>query len=335
MNLTDSGTLIRLAYQGFKALEVDADLILNKAGFDKSKLYETNLRTPFSAQPIFWKYAVEISGDPAIGLHLGEKMPIYKGQILEYLILSSASFGDGLERVLKYQRLISDALHASFIKSPKPHLVSYFTDFSNATSHLAEAMVVGLVRSLNSVTDDKFNVTKIVFNHKPNTCEQEYERIFGCPIEFDAKSFKLYFDESVLNHKSIFAEPTLLKLHLETADKTIELLNKNNFVRQIRSSMASLLETNSVTLESVAANNGMTARQLRHKLRLEETNFQNVLDDLKHELATKLLTNTSESISEIVYLTGFSEPSTFYRAFQRWEKMTPLQYRNLNRSNAV
>ena len=99
--------------------------------------------------------------------------------------------------------------------------------------------------------------------------------------------------------------------------------------------MASLLETNSVTLESVAANNGMTARQLRHKLRLEETNFQNVLDDLKHELATKLLTNTSESISEIVYLTGFSEPSTFYRAFQRWEKMTPLQYRNLNRSNAV
>ena len=66
-----------------------------------------------------------------------------------------------------------------------------------------------------------------------------------------------------------------------------------------------------------------------------KTNFQNVLDDLKHELATKLLTNTSESISEIVYLTGFSEPSTFYRAFQRWEKMTPLQYRNLNRSNAV
>ena len=42
MNLTDSGTLVRLAYQGFKALEVDADLILNKAGFDKSKLYETN-----------------------------------------------------------------------------------------------------------------------------------------------------------------------------------------------------------------------------------------------------------------------------------------------------
>ena len=84
-------------------------------------------------------------------------LEIYTLLILEYLILSSASFEDGLERVLKYQRLISDALHASFIRSPKPHLVSYFTDFSNATSHLAEAMVVGLVRSLNSVTFKTLN----------------------------------------------------------------------------------------------------------------------------------------------------------------------------------
>ena len=86
MKLTDSGTLIRLAYQGLLDMKIDADEILFRAGFDKSKLYEINLRTPFSAQPLFWKSAIEISGDPAIGLHLGESMPIYKGQILEYLI---------------------------------------------------------------------------------------------------------------------------------------------------------------------------------------------------------------------------------------------------------
>lgn len=34
-----------------------------------------------------------------------------------------------------------------------------------------------------------------------------------------------------------------------------------------------------------------------------------------------------ESIDEIVYLTGFSEPSTFYRAFKRWSGMTPIEYR--------
>ena len=42
---------------------------------------------------------------------------------------------------------------------------------------------------------------------------------------------------------------------------------------------------------------------------------------------------TGESIAEIVYLTGFSEPSTFYRAFKRWEGMTPIEYRQLNNIN--
>ena len=43
----------------------------------------------------------------------------------------------------------------------------------------------------------------------------------------------------------------------------------------------------------------------------------------------RLLAGTEESIDEIVYLTGFSEPSTFYRAFKRWVGMTPIEYRKL------
>ena len=45
--------------------------------------------------------------------------------------------------------------------------------------------------------------------------------------------------------------------------------------------------------------------------------------------AKRLLAGTDESIDEIVYLTGFSEPSTFYRAFKRWVGMTPIEYRKL------
>ena len=38
---------------------------------------------------------------------------------------------------------------------------------------------------------------------------------------------------------------------------------------------------------------------------------------------------------EIVYLTGFSDPSTFYRAFKRWTGLTPLEYRNTNKDEIV
>src|SRR5690554_7011957 len=59
----------------------------------------------------------EVSEDPDIGLHLGEHMPVYKGQVLQYLFLSSPTFGEGLNRALNYQRLLSDASVASLDQS--------------------------------------------------------------------------------------------------------------------------------------------------------------------------------------------------------------------------
>ena len=325
--LTDSGAMVRIAYKGLISLGVDADKVLRQSGFDPSKLYQANLRTPFAAQPMFWKSAVAISGDPCIGLHLGEKMPVYKGQILEYLFLSSQTFGDGLSRVLNYQRLISDALHGSFKEAPQPCITSYFSNHQYATSHLAEAMVLGLIKVFQSVTEDKFQAERVVFNHTPNTDIAEYERIFNCPVEFNAKAFQLYFPVSVLGYKSLYAEPQLLDLHMQAADRHLAILENEDLIKEVRNHMASLLESGEVTLETVSSLMAISSRHLRHQLNTAGTSFQKILNDLRHRLALRLLTQTNEAISEIIYLTGFCEPSTFYRAFKRWEGTTPIEYR--------
>jgi AraC-like DNA-binding protein len=326
-NLTDSGALVRLAFQGLKAVHVDADEVLRQSGFDPQNLYKANLRTPFSAQPQFWKAAITLSGDPCIGLHLAEKMPVYKGQILEYLLLSSPTFGDGLKRVMNYQRLISDALHGSLTESTTPYLTNYFAHHQYATSHLAEAMVLGLIKAFQAATDGAFKASKIVFNHPPNTDLEEYQRIFQCPVEFNAKSFRLYFPESVLNYRSLFAEPQLLNVHMQVANQHLAILEQGDLIKSVRSHMASLLESGNVTLALVADLMDITPRHLRHQLQNAGTRFQTLLDDLRHSLALRLLSQTNEAISEIIYLTGFSEASTFYRAFKRWENTTPIKYR--------
>ena len=324
--LTDSGALVRLAYKGLQALDVNADEVLRRSGFDPSKLYQANLRTPFAAQPLFWKAAVELSGDPCIGLHLGEKMPVYKGQILEYLLLSSQTFGDGLKRVMNYQRLISDALHGSVQESPNPCLTSYFSNHQYATSHLAEAMVLGLIKVFEAVTDGAFKADKVVFNHSPNTDIAEYQRIFGCPIEFNAESFQLYFSAEILNYRSLYAEP-------QAADQHLAILKQGDLIKKVRNHMASLLESGDVSLISVSKLMAMSPRHLRHQLNIAGTSFQKILNDLRHRLALRLLSETNEAISEIIYLTGFCEPSTFYRAFKRWQGTTPILYRQRTQSN--
>jgi len=329
--LTDSGTLVRLAYRGLVNLGVDADEVLRRSGLDPSELYKANLRTKFSGQPRFWKAAVELSGDPCIGLHLGEQMPVYKGQILEYLFLSSPTFGDGLNRVLNYQRLISDALHGQVSETPNPCLTSYFSEHEHATSHLAEAMVLGLIKAFQAVTDGTFKADRIVFNHSPNTDMAEYQRIFQCPVEFNAKSFQLFFPASLLSYRSLYAEPELLNLHIQAADQHLAILQQQDLITEVRSLLGALLESGETTLENVAARLHVTPRHLRHQLDLAGTSFQRLLNDYRHRLARRLLSQTDEAISEIVYLTGFSEPSTFYRAFRRWEGTTPIEYRQKHR----
>lgn len=329
--LTDSGTLVRLAYKGLVNLGVDADEVLRRSGLDPAELYQANLRTKFSGQPRFWKAAVELSGDPCIGLHLGEEMPVYKGQILEYLFLSSQTFGDGLRRVLNYQRLISDALHGQVTETPSPCLTSYFSEHQHATSHLAEAMVLGLIKGFQAVTDGIFKPEKIVFNHPPNTDIAEYQRIFQCPVEFNAKSFQLFFPASMLSYRSLYAEPELLNLHIQAADQHLAVLQQQDLITEVRSQLGALLESGETTLANVANRLGVTPRHLRHQLDLAGTSFQRLLNDYRHRLARRLLSQTDEGISEIVYLTGFSEPSTFYRAFRRWERTTPIEYRQQHR----
>lgn len=329
--LTDSGTLVRLAYKGLVNLGVDADEVLRRSGLDPAELYQANLRTKFSGQPRFWKAAVELSGDPCIGLHLGEEMPVYKGQILEYLFLSSQTFGDGLRRVLNYQRLISDALHGQITETPSPCLTSYFSEHQHATSHLAEAMVLGLIKGFQAVTDGTFKPEKIVFNHPPNTDIAEYQRIFQCPVEFNAKSFQLFFPASMLSYRSLYAEPELLNLHIQAADQHLAVLQQQDLMTEVRSQIGALLESGETTLGNVANRLGVTPRHLRHQLDLAGTSFQRLLNDYRHRLARRLLSQTDEGISEIVYLTGFSEPSTFYRAFRRWEGTTPIEYRQQHR----
>ncbi len=112
--LTDASVVLRLGYQAIRRAGLPTEELLTKAGVALSQV-EANDRTPLSAQYAFWVAAEEVSRDPDIGLHLGEHLPLYRGQVIEHLFISSANFGEGLKRALAYQRLISDAFHATLV----------------------------------------------------------------------------------------------------------------------------------------------------------------------------------------------------------------------------
>jgi len=332
--LTDSGVLLRMAYKAMQNAGVDADAVLAKVGLDKSILTLPELRTPHDAQEWFWQAMEEVSGDPHIGLHLGSHMPIFKGQVLEYLFLSSPTFGEGLKRALDYQRLLSDAANAEMVDHGERIFLKQML-WSKKLAHLNECASVGVIKFFSFVTDGAFMPIEVHFSHPRHADQREYERVFGCPVKFEMPDVGIFFDRKLMDLPSAHHEPELLQLHERLASEQMARLEKQDLVFQVSRLVAELLESGHANLEEVAARLGIKPRQLRTRLADAGTNFNQLVAEYRCKLAKRLLAGTDENIDEIVYLTGFSEPSTFYRAFKRWVGMTPIEYRKLKSDEDV
>lgn len=99
------------------------------------------------------------------------------------------------------------------------------------------------------------------------------------------------------------------------------------FLARVRSSMATLLADGRLSVEEMARELAVSARTLQRRLEQAGTTFGEVCDDTRRAAALAHLRNPEVPIKEAAFRLGFSEPSTFYRAFRRWTGDTPANYR--------
>lgn len=326
---TDASVILRLGYQAIRRAGLPTDEILTKAGVALSQV-SANDRTPLNAQYAFWLAAEEVSRDTDIGLHLGENLPLYRGQVIEHLFISSENFGEGLKRALAYQRLISDAFNAKLVVEDGR---CYLTNGEQPSAenivnrHFSECAMNGVLRFFKFITEGRFEPIYIDFNFSQGASNDEYLRVYECPVSLGQKETRLYFDPAILDYQLWQAEPELFHLHEQLAVEKLQELARYDLVGEVRRAIGCTLESGETTLETVASQLSITPRRLRTQLSEANTSFQQILSDYRCRLAKRLLAGTNESVERIVYLTGFSEPSTFYRAFKRWTNETPVEYR--------
>lgn len=327
--MRDSGELFKLIHTGMVNAGLDVETIYDRLGYHAEELPLSDLRTRHQLQAFFWKTVEAVTGDPDIGLHLCPHLPLYRAQVLEYLFFSSPTFGDGAQRALKYLRLVSDALHIRLIQDEQGlrAVVSGTADEAPQLRHTEICLVYELIKLTNAVTEREIPPLRVRLCCSRRSPVEEYEAVFGCPVEFEGKESEIWMEPDILSLSSPHSDPELLRLHEEIAEKRLNEVRRQDLVDRVHKLLSQRLEWEDCKLPDVARELGMSPRRLRFELSRAGTNFSELLSDFRFALARKLLARTDEQIENIVYLTGFSEPSTFYRAFKRWAGMTPVQYR--------
>jgi AraC-like DNA-binding protein len=81
------------------------------------------------------------------------------------------------------------------------------------------------------------------------------------------------------------------------------------------------------TQVEAASDFSVSVRTFIRKLKLEDTNYQTLLDEVRKELVVWYLSSGTLTIEQIADLVGYADTSNFSRVFRRWFNQTPTEFR--------
>lgn len=152
---------------------------------------------------------------------------------------------------------------------------------------------------------------------------------YQAPLYFNQGRTEIAFDAALL---SLPIMPDEQRLSRFLASVPTVLLVRYRDEMSFSERVRSLLQRNlarDLSLEDVADKLSITPQTLRRRLQEEsEIGFRELKDKVRAAAATNLLQYSRSSIDEIALALGFSEVSTFHRAFRRWTGRTPGEFRN-------
>ena len=287
-------------------------------------------RIPFAQLVELYEKAAELTGDRNFGLHIGENVDAKLFDVVGYSALNSATLGEACDRVARYHSIWTDGAIFKIELSQFTSAIIYrYVDESiQEHRHDSEMTFAGYVTLCRVAADPNWNPTLVEFQHAKPEDLSEHHRLFRCPVKFDSPDNRLEFESSSLSLPIATADPGLMRMLDRHAQ---ELLAKypprGTVLENARTIISKELNGGDPSLDRVAAQLGLSGRTLQRKLHELGTSHNDLVDQTRHELATRYLREKRMAICEVAYLLGFSEPSSFHRAFKRWTGVTPREFR--------
>jgi AraC-like DNA-binding protein len=194
--------------------------------------------------------------------------------------------------------------------------------------HDAEFTIVSFVNSIRALIDSKWMPEKVTFKHSCVGSIDIYHDTLGQAVSFDSPKNSIQLKVSDLDIPLNNIDVDLFAILTTYADKELEEWSGNNsFVTEIKSMISGMIESGGVSVDKLVDQLHITPRTLNRRLREDGVSYQQLRDEVIMDYACKALTQSNSCVFEIAMKLGYSESSSFVRAFKRKTGSTPNQYR--------
>jgi AraC-like DNA-binding protein len=335
---TATGFAAKQAIAALRKHHVEIAPLLRRAGLSEHDLTlakdesDTSHRISAVAQVKFLDYAAEAMNDSAFGLHLAGQIDPRDAGIFFYIGSAASDLGEALALYSRYSRITNEAIRQKFTtKSGGAALEIEFAGLPSYAARQNTEFILGCFRiALRALTGRNVTPTSVAFSHSRNSNLREFERFFGCPVEFGARANLVAITDDALRIPLLTADPKLLHVLRPFCDMAAEERNTvNGTLRSaVEKEAERLLPHGKAKAQTVAKNLALSVRSLSRRLAGEGTTYAEIVDHLRRSLALQYLKEPGMSVSQIAWLLGYEGSTSFNHAFRRWTGQSPSAARN-------
>jgi AraC-like DNA-binding protein len=326
---TAMGLASRLALSRIKQENIDPRPLLKRSNLTEAVLDERK-RVSITSQIEFLGEASRALGDEWLGLTLAKQLDLREIGMIYYVAASSLLFGDALRRIVRYARVVSEALELRIDQQGATlHLGISYTGFSrHADPHQAEFFALVLLRLCRKLIGHRIVPFAATFVHHRSANAARIRQLFGDDVQFNFHADGLSFDATLLDLPVVDGDPYLNELMVNLCEEAVATRTSNvgPFRTLVENTIAPLLPHAEATASNVARQIGVSERTFARRLASEGVSFGAILDDLRREMALDYSQQGLQA-SQITWMLGFRQNSSFTHACLRWTGKTPSELR--------
>ena len=268
------------------------------------------------------------------GMSLGKAVTLGTFPVLGMTLLSCQNLGQVLTQILRYEGLNHDLGVSSLSLSEPvsryiwtPNCI-YLPDIQSELSfHLALSVFAGVQTFSPKLIQQTVPVERVGFMINKPKHINAYRDFFQAEVVFGQKFNFLDFKSSILDQAVLGGDMASFSALTAHADCLLKDSSKGTIVVQLKRILPRALRQHQFRVDDLADELNISVRTLQRQLKESGTKFQVVLDGVRKNLAEHHLREKKLSMSDIAFLVGYQEQSSFNHAFKGWSGVSPSVFR--------
>lgn len=292
----------------------DEDLKNNPKGIESHKLSD------------IFRYCIENTQNKTLALDIGQSISYHSLGLLGYLLLNTQTLKEMIEKFAHYQQLVGGYLKFHFSENKHSYKFTIYINenpYIPVPSYHAEVHLSAIVSILTQILGQQVTPSQTFFSQEKVSDLNVYHQLFGENIFFNKNENSILFNKNELNIPVKNSNPSMLEYFENQANVILQDLNQTSYYGKVKTIIVKNIGEHDINIEFVASQMHLSVRTLQNYLKSEQKNFRDAFMAVRMQLADHYLQTTKMDYASIAYLLGYSEASSFFRAYKKWTNKTP------------